>query len=104
MTDIKKFPFSLIECVEVTNKGNFMRVADSNFYTKMFALHSASAQANGKIEYIGFANPGNGISASAWAIQQIAYDASGNASAIRWSGGELALNKMFDDRTTYSYS
>lgn len=102
--DLKKFPFDFMECVEITGKGGFLRVADSTFYTKKFTYHSASAGANGKIEYVGFTNPGNGISASAWAIQRITYDASGNSTDVAWAGGSIALNKMFDDRTTYQFS
>lgn len=97
----KKFPFDFMECVEVTGKGSFLRVADSSFYTQKFSYLSACATA---IEYKGYTNPGNGISASAWAIQMFTYDVSANITDIKWAGASLSLNKMFDDRTTYSYS
>lgn len=101
MTDFKKFPFSLIECIEVTEKGNYLRVASDSFFTKKIYYHSASAS---NIEYLGYANPGNGISASAWAIKRYLYNSDGNPIDEQWSEGSLAMNRVIDDRTTYTYS
>lgn len=100
----KKFPFDFMQCVEVYPNGAYVRTAGDTFWTNMFSYHSASAGANGKIEYLGFSNPGNGISASAWAIKFFGYDASGNITKTLWAGGSLSLNKMWDDRTVYTYS
>lgn len=103
--DLKKFPFDFMECIEVTSNGNYLRTAGDTFWLQRLAYHSASANGTGaKVEYIGFANPGAGISASSWAIKFLGYDASGSVTGIQWSGGSLALNKMWDDRTTYVYS
>lgn len=96
----KKFPFDFMDCVEVYPSGNFLRVSDSLF-AKKIAYHSATAS---NAEYVGWANPGMGISASAWAIQQILYNASGNATDILWADGDVKMNNVWDDRVSYVYS
>lgn len=101
MSDIKKFPFDFMECIEVTSEGSYLRTAGDTFWLQRLAYHSASAS---KAEYIGFAKPGAGISASAWAIKFLGYDSSSNVTGVLWSGGSLAINKMWDDRATYTYS
>lgn len=103
MTDIKKFPFDFTECIEVTSSGNYLRVAGDTFWQQRLAYHSASAGVNAQVEYIGFSRPGVGISASGWAIKRLSYDAYGNVSAIQWAGSSLAINKVFDDRVSYTY-
>ena len=100
----KKFPFDFMRCVEVVESGSYVRTAGDTFWTQKLAYHSASAGANGKVEYIGVANPGAGISASAWAIRRLTYDASGNVTDILWAGASLNLSKMWDDRSVYTYS
>lgn len=100
----KKFPFDLMECVEETTHGNFLRVSSEGFYTQKIAYHSASASVT---EYIGFANPGAGISASAWAIKRLLYTNSAVGplvNEIAWASGSLARERMWDDRSTYSYA
>ena len=104
MTDQKKFPFDFMECVEVTSNGAYLRVSSEGFYSQKFAYHSASASVT---EYIGYANPGAGISASAWAIKQLLYSntASGPLiSDILWANGSLARERMWADRAIYTYS
>lgn len=100
----KKFPFDFMECVESWPNGAALRTFGDTFWTQQLSYHSASAGANGQVEYIGFTNPGNGISASAWAIKRLMYDSSGNISAIAWASGSLAMTRMWADRTTYTYS
>ena len=100
--DPRKFPFDFMECVDPS--GKFLAVAEDGRSKILITLHSASAQANGQIEYIGLSSPGASISASAWAIKRVQYDASGNATAVVWAQGTNAKSFMFDDRTTYTYS
>ena len=100
----KKFPFDLMRCIEGEGRGSFLRVASDSFFLQRFSYHSASANGSGaKIEYVGYANPGVGISASGWAIKRLGYDASGSITDITWAKSTLALTSMFDDRATYTY-
>lgn len=99
-TTSKKFPFDFMECVETYPSGHFLRTSDI-FFAKKLSYHSASAS---NAEYVGWANPGNGISASAWAIQMIKYNASGNITDILWADGDIKMNNVWDDRVTYTYS
>jgi YD repeat-containing protein len=101
--DNNKFPTALLECIESTSNGNYLRVAGDTFWQQRLIYHSASAGVDGQVEYIGFARPGVGISASGWAIKRLTYDASGNVTQITWAGSSLAINKIFDDRTEYVY-
>lgn len=97
----KKFPFDFMQCVEVYPNGAALRTFGDSFFTQKLAYHSATAS---KIEYVGFTNPGNGISASAWAIKQILYNSAANETDIKWAGGTLSMERMWDDRTSYTYS
>lgn len=72
-----------------------------NFFAKRIAYYSASAS---NAEYIGWANPGVGVSASAWAIQNFQYNASGNVYAILWADGNVKMDNIWDDRATLTYS
>lgn len=101
MADIKKFPFDFMDCVEVTSAGSYLRTAGDTFWAQRISYNSASAT---KAEFIGFARPGVGISASGWAIKFLGYDSSANVTGITWAGGELSTNKMWADRLTYNYS
>lgn len=101
MTEPKKFPFDFMDCVEVYPNGSAIRTYGDTFWTQKLAYHSATAS---KIEYIGFARPGSGISASAWAIKQIRYNASALETDILWATGSLSMQRVWDDRTGYSYS
>lgn len=101
--DYKKFPSSFLDCIEIVENGGYVRTAGDTFYLQRLSYHSASAGANGKVEYIGMANPGAGISASAWAIKRLTYDASGNVTSIEWANSSLAMARMWDDRQTYVY-
>jgi len=101
MSELKKFPFDFMDCVEVTSSGSYLRTAGDTFWSQRLSYHSASSS---KVEFIGFSRPGAGISASAWAIKFLTYDASANVTGITWSEGELALNKMWADKLTYNYS
>lgn len=101
----KKFPFDFMQCVEVYPNGAALRVFGDTFWTQKLAYHSASANGSAaKVEYLGFSNPGAGISASGWAIKFLGYDASGSITDIKWASGSLAMERMWDDRTTYVYS
>ena len=54
--------------------------------------------------YIGDAVTGTATSAAAWRIKKITYDASNNPTGIQWADGSTKFDKVWDDRTTYSYS
>lgn len=101
--EIKKFPFDFMQCIEPVGNGSFLRVAGDTFWQQRLAYHSASAGADGKVEYLGLSRPGAGISASGWSIKRISYDSNGNASAIQWALSSLAMARKWDDRTTYVY-
>ncbi len=93
-----------MECVEVYPNGAALRTFGDTFWTQNLAYHSASAGANGQLEYVGFSNPGLGISASGWAIKQMLYDSNGNLSAIKWAEGSISMERKWADRVLYTYS
>lgn len=56
----------------------------------------------GALTYIGEAEPGSTKSNSVWRIKRIE-DLGGGDIEIRWANGTAAFNKVWDDRTTYTY-
>lgn len=59
--------------------------------------------ANGNPEYLGLAAPGTATDASGWMIRQLSYDASQRPAAIRYAGGTVNFDKVWDDRASYSF-
>lgn len=62
-----------------------------------------AGRADGQPVYIGWADPGKATSDAVWRIYKITYDASGNATAITFASNSTNFDKVFDDRTTYTY-
>jgi len=56
-------------------------------------------------EYIGEAAPCDQRKTQqpVWRIMKITYDSKGNALSILWAGGDARFNKVWTDRTTYTY-
>ena len=62
-------------------------------------------EVEGEITYVGKAIPGSATSASVWQICKI--DESGTNGVeliITWAEGNKNFDKIWDDRTTYTYS
>lgn len=54
--------------------------------------------------YIGEAIPGSSTSDSVWRIKKLTADGSNNITSILWAEGTATFNKIWDNRTSYSYS
>lgn len=56
-----------------------------------------------KVLYVGEAQPGTATSSPNWRIKKLTY--SGNlVTQIDWAGGSNAFDKIWDSRTSYTYS
>jgi YD repeat-containing protein len=60
--------------------------------------------AGGNPIYVGKAAPGTATSAAAWQIRKIAYDLSGNPTAVLWAEGSDGFAYVWDGRAGYTYS
>jgi len=56
-----------------------------------------------KLIYKGEAQPGTATSASHWRISKMFYSGE-NQTDVKWAEGTNEFNKIWDNRTTYSYS
>lgn len=54
--------------------------------------------------YIGKADPGTATSEAKWSIQKLTYDGSNHCTDIQWADGTNVFDKVWDSRTSYSYS
>ncbi len=70
----------------------------SSDYTKRFDY-----DANGNVIYIGLAKPGAATSETKWQIRKLEYDANGNVIAELFADGSAAFDKVWDNRTLYTY-
>ena len=68
-------------------------------YTMLLDYNAAS-----DLIYMGLAESGSAESASVWQIRRLDYDASKNLLNKKWANGTTLLDKVWNDRTTYSYS
>ena len=59
--------------------------------------------ANGDPEYVGEAQPGTATSSSHWRIKKITYS-NRKATQVNWASGTKEFDKVWDNRTTYTYS
>lgn len=61
---------------------------------------------SGQTLYIGEAYPGTSTSEARWRIQKMEYDDGENMppTGIVWADGTSEFTKVWDDRTTYTYS
>ena len=73
-------------------------------YTLINAQWTTKMEYTGNnVIYVGEAQPGSSTSAVVWRIKKFTY--SGNfVTDIKWAGGTSAFNKIWDSRTSYTYS
>jgi len=60
--------------------------------------------ASGNAVYVGEAVAGTLQSQALWRIKKITYDASNNATDVKWADGVTTLTKEWDERASYTYS
>lgn len=60
--------------------------------------------ANGNMIYYGIAIPGTALSAAAWQIRKLDYDASGNLLDVLYANGSRAFSNVWNNRVALSYS
>jgi len=53
--------------------------------------------------YVGYAAPGSDEGDAVWQIRKMEYDAEGRLIAVKFADGELAYNKVWNNRASYSY-
>ena len=54
--------------------------------------------------YVGEASAGSTSANAVWRIKNFLYDGSSNLTNIVWASGTNAFDKIWDNRTSYSYS
>ena len=73
-------------------------------YVAQFYKMKCAYNANGNIEYIGYARPGTATSATGWVLFKLTYDASFRLTDRTCAGGDPDFIYTYDDRAGYSYS
>jgi len=58
-------------------------------------------ETDGDLTYIGSAEPGSATSASVWRICRL--DESSSITELKYAGGSVDFDKIWDNRTSYSY-
>lgn len=84
----------------IVNSDGSIIVSDVQFTTKMENLTSGQAQ------YVGEALPGTAITAASWRIKKIEYDDGETKppTGIVWASGTASFDKVWNSKTTYTYS
>jgi len=62
-----------------------------------------SYDASGRTEYVGKALAGKASSGADWQIQKLVYDASGRVTNVYFADDSTDYNKIWDNRSTYTY-
>lgn len=54
--------------------------------------------------YIGESQPGTATSSPNWRIKKLTYNSNNMVTDIKWAGGTNEFTKIWDNRTSYTYS
>jgi hypothetical protein len=68
-----------------------------------FLIQKLAYNANGLVEYQGYAKPGTTTSTSGWLIKKLIYDGF-NVTDILFEGGNLEFDAIWDNRASLDYS
>jgi hypothetical protein len=60
--------------------------------------------AEDRVEYVGYADPGTSESDAAWAIKKLTYSVTGKPTATTWAGGSQERTKVWTDYAGLTYS
>ena len=82
---------------------NDLTITSLQFQANLYSMRM-DYDTSGNITYIGFAKPGSTEDKPVWAIKKLEYDDNGNLVAIKWAEGNNNFDKIWNNRTTYSYS
>ena len=82
---------------------NDLTITSLQFQANLYTIRM-DYDSGGNIIYIGYAEPGSSEDKPVWAIKKLEYDDNGNLIAIKWAGGKSEFNKIWNNRTTYTYS
>ena len=80
--------------------GNFHPLSGDQVINAPQSIQYVSSTKN----YYGLAAPGTVSSAAAWQIREETLDAIGRTIEIKFAGGTLEYNQVWDNRATLSYS
>ena len=77
-----------------------VRVNNTTLFTSAMAVNASSLT-----EYVAWTKAGQGLwtGSPVWRIQKIGYTAANTVSGIGWADGSIELNKIWDDKATYTY-
>lgn len=72
-----------------------------NWLSSRYDLSLAYLSA-GRVEYVGAAEPGTNKAEARWTIFKIFYSGT-DVVDLRWANGSRLFDKVWNDRTTYTY-
>lgn len=82
-----------------SQEGVAVSTSEINMYTRAVSLKSGTDY----IEYLGFAVPGTDKTDPGWLIQKNTWDGM-HLTDTQFAGGSTAFDKIWNNRTTFSYS
>ncbi|MBF0136136.1 MAG: hypothetical protein HQL65_07840 [Magnetococcales bacterium] len=85
-----------------TPTGTSTRPPQTTIGTEEYLDRLTSYDVNDNPEYIGLAQPGGLTSDGIWQIRKISYT-DGNPVSARFANGNAEFDKVWDDRSAYSY-
>lgn len=73
-------------------------------YEKYVLIEAMDYDGNNNLIYHGKAFVGSKKSDACWSIKKILYDVNNNPTDIKWADADDNFDKVWDNRTSYSYS
>lgn len=85
--------------VSPNNEMYVLNTSAIDTYIQLMAYTGASLP-----EYIGYAVPGTNSGTELWQIRKLGYDANNAATSVLYASGNVAFDKSWTNKATYTYS
>ena len=81
-------------------------MSDGDLYHALTDVYTSRVEYNvsNKPVYAGEAAPGTLPNEAGWRIQKITYDVSDNPLIVEWASGNQNFDKVWDERSSYTYT
>jgi len=81
-----------------------MRIQEAKKEIMQGSLTVRLDYSEGNVTYVGYAEPGTGENEPKWQIRKFEYDEAGNLVAVKFAEGTIGFDKVWNNRTSYTYS
>lgn len=87
-----------------TDLEHFLSAFPTQLLFRQEIVMGTTGNANGRVEYIGFAPPSALLSDPLWQVKKLIYDSNGNNTQVLFANGSADFNKIMSNYASYTYT